>query len=122
MSLAQVAIAVAFCGCAALGALLRWWASVGPHRRWHDHLPLPTLLVNLVGSFALGCLAGSGITTPAITLAGTALVGAFTTFSTFVRETHALATAGDHGRAGLYVALSLGAGLSAALAGLALTS
>jgi CrcB protein len=118
----QVALAAGFCVCAALGALLRWWAGVGRLRRWHDHLPLPTLLVNLVGSFALGCLVGSGVTAPTITLAGTGLIGAFTTFSTFIREGHALSTAGDHGRAVLYVVLSLGFGLAAALAGLALTS
>jgi CrcB protein len=122
VSLGHVAVALAFCLCAALGALLRWRASVGRMRRWHDHLPLPTLLVNLVGSFALGCLAGSGVTAPAITLAGTGLVGAFTTFSTFIREAHTLATAGDHGRAAFYVILSMAGGVTTALLGLALTS
>jgi CrcB protein len=122
MSTTGAAVAAGFAVCAAIGALLRWWASVARYRRWHDHLPLPTLLVNLVGSFALGCLVGAGVTAPAATLAGTGLIGAFTTFSTFVRESHALATAGDHGRAACYIALSIGGGLAAALVGLSLTS
>lgn len=117
-----VVTAVGFVAAAALGAVARWWASVRRHRRWHDHLPLPTLTVNVLGAFTLGCLAGSDPAHQAATLAGTGFLGAFTTFSTFVRESHALTVAGDRGRALIYVGLSLGGGTAAALAGLALTS
>jgi fluoride exporter len=113
-----VIVALGFAACAATGALARWWWSTRRHRRWHDHLPLPTLLVNVTWAFALGCLAGSGTGAPATTLVGTGLLGAYTTFSTFVRDTHGLVTARDGDRAALYVALSVGGGILAALAGL----
>ena len=115
-------VALGFGVCASAGALARWWWSTRRHRRWHDHLPLPTLLVNVTGAFALGCLAGSDAVAPTTTLAGTALLGAYTTFSTFVRETHGLVTTREHARAAAYVAVSLVGGVAAALAGLALTS
>lgn len=115
-------VALGFAACAATGALARWWWSTRRHRRWHDHLPLPTLLVNVTGAFALGCLAGSEIGAPTTTLVGTALLGAYTTFSTFVRDAHGLVTARDGDRAALYVGLSVVGGVGAALVGLALTS
>lgn len=114
-------VALGFGACAATGALARWWWSTRRHRRWHDHLPLPTLLVNLSGAFALGCLAGSDVGSPATTLLGTGLLGAYTTFSTFVRETHGLVATHEHDRAAIYVGLSVVGGVAAALAGLALT-
>ena len=100
-------VALGFGVCASAGALARWWWSTRRHRRWHDHLPL---------------LAGSDAVAPTTTLAGTALLGAYTTFSTFVRETHGLVTTREHARAAAYVAVSLVGGVAAALAGLALTS
>ena len=115
-------VALGFVACAAAGALARWWASTGRHRRWHGHLPLPTLLVNLSGAFALGCLVGSDVGPPATTLAGTGFLGAYTTFSTFTRETHSLAAADRRWAAVVYVAVSVVGGVAAALAGLALTS
>lgn len=115
-------VAAGFLACAAAGALTRWWFATLRHRRWHDHLPLPTLLVNLTGAFALGCLAGADVGSPATTLAGTGFLGAYTTFSTFTRETHALAAAGHRRAAALYVAVSLAAGVAAAGVGLALTA
>ena len=114
--------ALGFAGCAAAGALARWWFATRRHRRWHDHLPLPTLLVNVTGAFALGCLVGADVAAPIATVLGTGFLGAYTTFSTFTREAHALHTAGDRRSALIYVALSVTAGVAAALAGLALTS
>jgi CrcB protein len=116
-----VLVAVGFGACASAGALARWWMSNRRHRRWHDHLPLPTLVVNVSGAFALGCLAGSGIGRPASTLLGTAGLGAYTTFSTFVRDAHGLLTTRSTRAVALYVSLSVVAGVGAALVGLALT-
>jgi fluoride exporter len=95
-------IVAGFAVCAAVGAVVRWRLG-------------STLLVNLTGAFALGCLVGSDIGAPTTTIVGTGLLGAYTTFSTFVREIHE----GD--RPPLYVALSVGGGILAALAGLAVT-
>jgi len=117
-----VIVAAGFVVCAAGGALARWWWSTRRHRRWHDLLPLPTLLVNLSGAFALGCLAGSDVGPPATTLAGTGFLGAYTTFSTFTREAHSIAAAERRRAAAAYVAVSVVGGVAAALAGLAFTS
>lgn len=96
-------IVVGFAVCAAVGAVVRWRLG-------------STLLVNLTGSFALGCLVGSDIGAPATTIVGTGLLGAYTTFSTFARELH------EDERPGRYLLLSVGGGIAAALAGLALTA
>jgi CrcB protein len=119
---AEVAIAGGFLVLAAAGALTRWWMSTRRHRRWFHGLPMPTLVVNVVGSFVLGCLAGSGLDKEVLTVAGTGFVGSFTTYSTFVRDNHALLTAGHRWRALAYTALSVGVGLAAAATGYALTS
>ena len=115
-----VVLAVGFAGAAALGALLRWWAGVSAFRRWRDHLPLPTLTVNLVGSFVLGWLAGRGVSSETATMVGSGFLGTFTTFSTFVRDGHGLVVAGDRSKALVYAGLSVGGGVAAALVGLAL--
>jgi CrcB protein len=65
--------------------------------RWVDgHFPLGTFVVNILGSFLLGFLGGllAARLVPhsdAVRLAlGVGFLGAFTTFSTFEFETHAL--------------------------------
>ncbi len=48
--------------------------------------PRATLLLNLGGAFALGVLTGAGVTGDAALLVGTAVLGSFTTFSTWMSE------------------------------------
>jgi CrcB protein len=48
--------------------------------------PIGTLIVNLVGSFILGYLAGISINTYSYLMLGTGFLGAFTTFSTLKME------------------------------------
>jgi len=83
--------------------------------------PWATLLVNVVGCFALALvLAGPGgdrwstTSTAAITIG---FLGAFTTFSTFGWETFTLLRGDQVARAATYVALSLGLGLAATALG-----
>jgi len=45
-----------------------------------------TLLVNLTGALALGVLGGAGVDGDALLLLGGGLLGAFTTFSTWMAE------------------------------------
>ncbi len=45
-----------------------------------------TLVVNLTGSFVLGLLTGLSVTGDALLLFGTGLLGAYTTFSTWMVE------------------------------------
>ena len=47
-----------------------------------------TLLVNLAGALALGVLVGTGVDGDALLLLGGGLLGAFTTFSTWMAEAH----------------------------------
>jgi CrcB protein len=72
--------------------------------------PYGTLAVNLSGALALGVLHGAGVGGDALRLAGTGLLGAYTTFSTWTLESHRL---GEDGRlrlgaANLLVSLALG--------------
>jgi CrcB protein len=76
-----------------------------------------TLLVNLIGAFALGVLTGAGVTGDALLLAGTAFLGAFTTFSTWMHEALTLWDRGARGMAAGLVGVALVAGLAAAALG-----
>ncbi len=88
-------------------------------------LPLGTLLVNTSGTFAAGILAGflpgmaaGGGESPWGWVLGVGLLGAFTTFSTWMVEVRL--RPGLPGR--LYLGATLVAGVGAALAGVALGS
>jgi CrcB protein len=88
-----------------------------------DSFPVSTLLINVVGSLALGLLvAGVGPNAPGWVRAGLGpgLLGSFTTFSAVVVSLLSL-TASEHlATAVLYLALSLVLGLGAALVGIVL--
>jgi CrcB protein len=53
-------------------------------------LPFGTLVVNVSGSLLLGLIAGLAVSPNAALLAGTAAVGSYTTFSTWMFETQRL--------------------------------
>lgn len=80
-------------------------------------LPLGTFAVNLTGAFLLGLCTGLALTGTALTLAGTATIGSYTTFSTWMLETHRLRDEGDFRWAGANVIASLAVGLGAAALG-----
>ena len=103
-----------------IGALLRFHLDAAVQGRASGELPVGTLAVNVVGSLALGVLTGAGVAGDALLLAGTAVIGSFTTFSTWMLETQRLAEDGDDRIALVNVALPLAAGLAAAAAGWAL--
>lgn len=86
--------------------------------------PWATLTVNVAGSFAMGLLAGwlardaSGDGESWRLLLGVGLLGGFTTFSAFSLEVVSLAQRGTFAVAGLYMALSLVAGIGGLVLGL----
>ncbi len=86
--------------------------------------PFATLTVNIVGSFAMGLLAGwlarTGGNESVRLLLGVGVLGGFTTFSTFSLEVVTLAQRGAVGMAALYAASSLAGGVIGLLVGLAL--
>ena len=85
-------------------------------------LPRGTLVVNTSGCLALGLLTGIGLDGTAALVAGTGFLGAYTTFSTWLYETHRLAEDGLSGPAARNVGVGFAAGLLAAALGWALGS
>ena len=112
-------LAVALGG--AIGSCLRYAMSL-TFNGSHSVLPLQTLTVNILGSFAIGLLYAyvSNYTVPTVTkmFLFVGLLGGFTTFSTFSHEAFRLFTQGHHLAALLYVAASLFAGVLGVAAGL----
>jgi CrcB protein len=111
-------IGVALAG--GVGALLRFELDGAVQGRLAGEFPFGTLVVNGLGSFLLGVLHGAGVTGDQLLLAGTALLGSFTTFSTWMLETERLAEDGDRGLALANVSRSLTIGLAAVALGWAI--
>ena len=100
-----------------VGAVARFTLDSAVSARAGDAFPWGTLAVNLSGAFLLGVLNGNGVGGDALLLAGTGLLGSYTTFSTWMLESHRLGEDGDPARMWLNIALSLVAGLGAAALG-----
>lgn len=100
-----------------IGAIARFALDGGVARRVRGDFPVGTLTVNLLGSLVLGVLTGAALSPRASLLAGTGLVGAFTTFSTWALESHRLGEDRRLGLGALNIAVSLVAGVLAAWAG-----
>src|SRR5512146_2463690 len=79
--------------------------------------PVGTLAVNLSGAVILGLLTGLALGHDQALLAGTAAVGSYTTFSTWMLETQRLTEERQHGKAGLNILVSLVLGVAAAALG-----
>ncbi|MGB3485282.1 MAG: fluoride efflux transporter CrcB [Mycobacterium sp.] len=73
------------------GATARFLLDRAVSRRVTRPFPYGTLAVNISGALALGFVSGLVLSHEAALLAGTALIGAYTTFSTWMLETHRLA-------------------------------
>lgn len=114
MSLAVV-IGVGLLG--GVGAVARFLLDGGVSRLLRSDFPLGTLIVNLLGSFVLGLFLGVALTGSAAKLAGTGLIGAFTTFSTWTLESHRLGEDGQLPLGGVNFVLSLVLGVAAAWLG-----
>jgi CrcB protein len=100
-----------------LGAIARFLLDGAVAARVPTDFPYGTLVVNLTGALVLGVLAGAALGSDAYRLAATGLIGAYTTFSTWMFESHRL---GEDGRLRLGAAnfaVSLVLGLLAVWAG-----
>jgi fluoride exporter len=102
------------------GAVLRFVVDGTVAARSRGVLPVGTLAVNMSGAFLLGLLAGLTLRGDALLLAGTATLGSYTTFSTWMLETQRLVEDGEGRAAALNAGLSLAAGLVAVALGRAL--
>jgi CrcB protein len=105
----------------ALGAPLRYVTDLLVQSRHDGVFPWGTFTVNVVGSLVLGATAAAatlhGAPDWVLTLVGTGLCGALTTFSTFGFETVRLVEDGSWLEAGLNAVASLAVGLGACALG-----
>ena len=99
------------------GSVLRFLVDRAVASRAGRDFPVGTLVINLSGAVILGFLTGLALGKDQALLAGTAAVGSYTTFSTWMLETQRLTEERQHGKAVVNVALSLAAGVAAAAAG-----
>jgi CrcB protein len=110
---------------AGIGGALRHGVNIGAAKLFGDGFPFGTFIVNVVGSFAMGLLAGffayrAGIPQHVRLFLTAGILGGFTTFSTFSLDAALLIERHSLGMAAGYVVGSVGAGIAALFFGLAL--
>jgi CrcB protein len=108
----------------AAGAVLRYLVDRYVQGKVASDFPYGTLVINVSGSLVLGFLTGSalhhGLSATWVTVLGTGLIGAYTTFSTFTYDSFRLLGSDGMATALTNILVSVVAGLGAAVAGLAL--
>ena len=100
------------------GAVCRFLVDRTVTSRLARPFPLGTLVVNLSGALLLGFLGGLVLPPHVALLAGTAFVGSYTTFSTWMLETQRLTEERRMGPAFANIAVSVVLGVGAAAFGL----
>jgi fluoride exporter len=108
-------IAVALVGGAA--AASRFAVDAAVASRSNHPFPLGILAINLAGTLALGLVAGAALDGEALVVVAGGGIGSFTTFSTWILDSHRLAEAGHTRLVWLNVGLSLLAGFAAIVLG-----
>jgi len=110
----------------ALGSMARYGVGVLVGQVWSATFPLATMLINIVGSCAMGLFIGLITrTTPtwqsdARLFVAVGILGGFTTFSSFSLDTISMLERGEVGPALLYVLVSVIVGIAALYGGLVL--
>ena len=110
---------------AGIGGAMRHGVNVGAAKLFGLNFPFGTLIVNVVGSFLMGLLAGYFLFRPGIPqdmrlFLTTGILGGFTTFSAFSLDVALLIERNAYGLAAAYVAGSVVASILALFVGLAL--
>lgn len=111
---------------AGIGGALRHGVNVGAARAFGFGFPLGTLIVNILGSFLIGLLAGffaywAGVVPQHVRLfLTTGVLGGFTTFSAFSLDAALLVERHTYAMAAAYITGSVVASLVALFLGLAL--
>ncbi len=115
MSFAGLWLAVGVLG--GLGSIARFLLTRAVAGATGGRLTFGTLAVNLSGTVVLGVLAGMSLSANAYLLAGTAAIGSYTTFSTWMLEAENDGERGLGGAMAANIILSLLLGLAAAWLG-----
>lgn len=113
---ALVWVAVALVG--GIGSVARFEFDRWVTKRTNTSFPTGTFAVNISGATILGIIGGAALPPPVALVAGTGLIGAYTTFSTWMYETYRLTEEGQRRHAALNIVASSVAGLAAAACGL----
>jgi fluoride exporter len=100
-----------------IGSVTRFLVDRAVARRVARSFPFGTLTVNISGAALLGFLGGLALSKDAALLTGTAFVGAYTTFSTWMLETQRLGEERQAGAAAANIVVSVVLGLAAAFLG-----
>jgi len=109
---------------AGIGGAMRHGVNVGATRLFGFGFPSGTFIVNVLGSFAMGLLAGffiyrTGVPQHVRLFLTTGILGGFTTFSSFSLDAALLIERHAYALAAGYIVGSVAAGLSALFFGLA---
>jgi fluoride exporter len=115
MTTVLVWTAVALVG--GIGSVLRFVIDRAVARRVARSFPFGTLTVNISGAFLLGFLGGLALSKHAALVIGTGFVGAYTTFSTWMLETHRLGEERQTWTALANIVVSVVLGIAAAVLG-----
>jgi CrcB protein len=99
------------------GSVLRFVVDGAVGARLGKGFPFGTLVVNLSGAMILGLITGLALGGSQALLAGTAAVGSYTTFSTWMLETQRLTEERQNRWAALNVIVSLLLGVTGAALG-----
>lgn len=100
-----------------LGAVARLLVEGWVGSRVGRKFPVGIFVVNVSGAFVLGLLDGLALSGNAMVVAGTAAIGAYTTFSTWMLDTHRLAEEGQYLGAAVNIVLSAAVGFAAVALG-----
>jgi CrcB protein len=116
--------AIVFIG-AGIGGALRHGANIAATRVFGLDFPFATLIVNVIGSFLMGALAGYFAFRPGISqhvrlFLTTGILGGFTTFSTFSLDAALLIERNKQALAAGYIVGSVALGLAALFFGLSI--
>jgi fluoride exporter len=99
------------------GSLLRFYADGLVSSVAGRGFPLGTMVINVSGAVILGLLSGLALSSSQYLLLGTAAVGSYTTFSTWILETQRLTEERQYRKAVLNIVVSLALGIGAAALG-----
>jgi len=117
-------LAVAVSLAASAGAVCRYLLDQLVQHQHDQRFPWGTFVINVTGSMLLGLVTGlavhHGLPAVPATVVGVGFAGGYTTWSTYMWESLALAEAGALGGAAVNIIGSLAAGLAAAAAGFGL--